>query len=39
MGLKVKVTGPAGISADAIKVFENINGTLLGAAVALVLSS
>ncbi|MTD43929.1 MMPL family transporter [Conexibacter sp. W3-3-2] len=36
-GLQVKVTGPAGISADAIKVFENINGTLLGAAVLLVL--
>jgi RND superfamily putative drug exporter len=36
-GLEVKVTGPAGISADAIKVFENINGTLLGAAVTLVL--
>ena len=36
-GLEVKVTGPAGISADAIKVFENINGTLLGAAVLLVL--
>lgn len=36
-GLQVKVTGPAGISADAIKVFENINGTLLGAAVTLVL--
>ena len=36
-GLEVKVTGPAGVSADAIKVFENINGTLLGAAVLLVL--
>jgi putative drug exporter of the RND superfamily len=36
-GLQVAVTGPAGISADAIKVFENINGTLLGAAVLLVL--
>jgi RND superfamily putative drug exporter len=36
-GLEVKVTGPAGISADAIKVFQNINGTLLGAAVLLVL--
>ena len=31
---EVKVTGPAGYSADAIKVFEQINGTLLGAAVA-----
>jgi putative drug exporter of the RND superfamily len=36
-GLEVKVTGGAGFSADAIKVFENINGTLLLAAVALVL--
>jgi RND superfamily putative drug exporter len=35
-GLEVKVTGSAGFSADAIKVFENINGTLLLAAVALV---
>ena len=36
-GLEVKVTGPAGFSADAIKVFEGINGTLLGAAFLLVL--
>lgn len=36
-GLEVKVTGPSGVAADAIKVFENINGTLLGAAVTLVL--
>ena len=36
-GLEVKLTGPAGISADAIKVFENINGTLLASAVLLVL--
>ncbi|QEC48046.1 MMPL family transporter [Baekduia soli] len=36
-GLVVKVTGPAGFSADAIKVFEGINGTLIGAAVLLVL--
>ena len=36
-GLEVKVTGPAGISADAIKVFENINGTLVGAAFLLVV--
>jgi RND superfamily putative drug exporter len=36
-GLEVKVTGPAGFSADAIKVFEGINGTLLAAAGALVL--
>ena len=28
-GLQVKVTGGAGFSADAIKVFQNINGTLL----------
>ena len=36
-GLSVKVAGPAGISADAIKVFEGINGTLLLAAGGLVL--
>ncbi len=36
-GLSVKVTGPAGFSADAIKVFEGINGTLLAAAGGLVL--
>ncbi|HZB76079.1 MAG TPA: MMPL family transporter [Solirubrobacteraceae bacterium] len=36
-GLEVKVTGPAGFAADAIKVFENINGTLLGAALLLVV--
>jgi RND superfamily putative drug exporter len=36
-GLEVKVTGGAGFSADAIKVFENINGTLVGAAFLLVL--
>lgn len=36
-GLAVKVTGSAGYSADAIKVFENINGTLLLSAVALLL--
>jgi putative drug exporter of the RND superfamily len=36
-GLVVKVTGPAGFAADAIKVFEGINGTLLLAAVAIVL--
>ena len=35
-GLQVKVTGPAGFSADAIKVFEGINGTLLLAAGGLV---
>jgi RND superfamily putative drug exporter len=33
----VKVGGPAGVSADAIKIFENINGTLIGAALLLVL--
>ncbi len=36
-GLEVKVTGGAGFSADAIKVFEGINSTLLLAAFALVL--
>ncbi|HEU4975197.1 MAG TPA: MMPL family transporter [Baekduia sp.] len=36
-GLAVKVTGPAGFSADAIKVFEGINGTLVAAAGGLVL--
>ena len=36
-GLQVKVTGPAGISADAIKVFEGINGVLLLAAFSLVI--
>ena len=32
-GLEVKITGGAGYSADAIEVFEGINGTLLLAAV------
>ncbi len=36
-GLEVKITGGAGFSADAIEVFEGINGTLLGAALALVI--
>jgi len=36
-GLQVKVTGGAGFSADAIEVFEGINGTLLLAAVSLVV--
>ncbi|MBW3609137.1 MAG: MMPL family transporter [Actinobacteria bacterium] len=36
-GLQAKVTGPAGFSADAIKVFEGINGVLVGAAFLLVL--
>jgi putative drug exporter of the RND superfamily len=35
-GLEVAVTGPAGFGADAIKVFESINGNLLLAAVGLV---
>ena len=34
--LQVAVSGPAGYSADAIEVFESINGTLVGAAFALV---
>jgi RND superfamily putative drug exporter len=36
-GLEVKITGGAGFAADAIKVFEGINGTLLGAALSLVI--
>jgi RND superfamily putative drug exporter len=36
-GLQVKVTGPSGLSADAIKVFEGINTTLIGAALLLVI--
>jgi len=36
-GLQAKVTGGAGFSADAIEVFENINGTLLLAALSLVI--
>ncbi|MGI8512513.1 MAG: MMPL family transporter [Solirubrobacteraceae bacterium] len=36
-GLAVKVTGGAGYSTDAIKIFESINGTLLMAGLALVL--
>src|SRR3954468_24339095 len=36
-GLQAKITGGAGFSADAIKVFEGINGTLLLAAGGLVL--
>jgi RND superfamily putative drug exporter len=36
-GLEVKLTGGAGFAADAIKVFENINGTLLLAALGLVV--
>ncbi len=35
-GLEAKVTGPAGFSADATKVFEGVNSTLLLAAAALV---
>ncbi len=36
-GLEVKITGGAGYAADAIEVFENINGTLLFAATVLVI--
>jgi putative drug exporter of the RND superfamily len=36
-GLEIKITGGAGFSADAIEVFEGINGTLLLAAVSLVI--
>lgn len=36
-GLETKVTGGAGFSADAIEVFENINGTLVLAALSLVI--
>jgi putative drug exporter of the RND superfamily len=36
-GLEAKVTGPAGYSADAIEVFESINGTLLLAAFSIVV--
>jgi RND superfamily putative drug exporter len=36
-GLEVKITGGAGYAADSIKVFENINGTLLLAAFSLVV--
>ncbi len=36
-GLEVKITGGAGFSADAIEVFEGINGTLLLAALSLVI--
>ncbi|MGH2839225.1 MAG: MMPL family transporter [Solirubrobacteraceae bacterium] len=36
-GLEAKVTGPAGYSADAIKVFEDIDGNLLVAGFTLVL--
>jgi RND superfamily putative drug exporter len=36
-GLAVKVAGPAGYAADAIEVFEGINGTLLMAAMGLVI--
>ncbi len=35
--LQVKITGGAGFSADAIEVFEGINGTLLLAALSLVI--
>src|SRR5829696_6996235 len=36
-GLEVKITGGGGFSTDAIEVFESINGTLLFAAVGLVI--
>jgi putative drug exporter of the RND superfamily len=36
-GLEAKVTGPAGFSADAVDVFNEINGTLLYATAGLVL--
>ncbi|HUR83969.1 MAG TPA: MMPL family transporter [Solirubrobacteraceae bacterium] len=36
-GLEVKVTGDASFSADAINVFRDINGSLLGAAFLLVI--
>ena len=36
-GLQVRITGGAGFSADAIEVFEGINGTLLLAALSLVI--
>ena len=36
-GLEVKITGGAGYGADAIEVFESIDGTLLLAAVSLVI--
>ena len=35
-GLQVEVTGPAGFAADAIEVFDSINGTLLAATALLV---
>jgi putative drug exporter of the RND superfamily len=36
-GMEAKVTGPAGFSADAVEVFNEINGTLLLATASLVL--
>ncbi len=36
-GLEAKVTGGAGFSADGIEIFESLNGTLLLAAVSLVI--
>jgi putative drug exporter of the RND superfamily len=36
-GLEVKITGGAGYAADAIEIFESINGTLLLAAISLVI--
>src|SRR5215204_4390332 len=36
-GLEARVSGPAGVSADAREVFETIDGTLVGAALVLVI--
>ena len=36
-GLEVKITGGGGFSTDAIEVFESLNGTLLLAAISLVI--
>ena len=36
-GLEVKITGGAGFAADAISIFENINSTLILAALSLVI--
>src|ERR687898_3250135 len=36
-GLEARVSGPAGVSADAREVFDTIDGTLVGAALVLVI--
>jgi len=36
-GLEARVSGPAGVSADAREVFDTIDGTLVGAALGLVI--